>query len=175
MSLEKTIVIAENLIDFIDNNEFDRVYTRIWSYIDSLEDIGDFTAALLKSDIDPLQYMTSVPQGYLFGQKIKKIAIPAHVTSIHRRAFAYCEVTEVTVSEGCRTLHDDAFYGCFNLHTIFIPSTVEELGDECFGATMLKTVFYNGTYQQWQNIIKGQDVFPVVGVRILCTDGTYTV
>lgn len=175
MSLEKTIVIAENLIDFIDNNEFDRVYTHIWSYIESLEDIGDFTAVLLKSEIDPLQHMTSVPQGYLFGQKIKKITIPAHVENIYRRAFAYCEVTEVTVSEGCRTLHDDAFYGCFNLHTIFIPSTVQEFGDGCFGASMLKTVFYNGTYQQWQNIIKGQDVFPDV-IQVHCTDGsTYTV
>lgn len=175
MSLEKTIIIAENLIDLIDNNEFSRVYSQIWKYVDTVEDIGDFTVALLKSGIDPLQYMTSVPQGYLFGQKIKKISIPAHVDNIYRRAFAYCEVTQVIVSEGCLTLHDDAFYGCFNLDTIYIPSTVHELGAECFGATMLKTIIYNGTYQQWQTIVKGQDVFPRVGVEVHCTDGTYTV
>lgn len=174
MSLDTTIRIAENLIDLIDSNEFSRVYTQIWKYIDTLEDIGDFTAALLESGIDPLQHMTSAPQGYLFGQKIKKITIPAHVANIYRRAFAYCEVTEVTVSEGCVTLHDDAFYGCFNLDTVYIPSTVQELGAECFGATMLKKIVYNGTYQQWQSIVNGQDVFPRVGVALHCTDGTYT-
>ena len=47
-------------------------------------------------------------------------------------AFGDSGLTSVTLSEGIFSLEDGLFQGCVNLKTVYIPSTVTEIGKDCF-------------------------------------------
>ncbi len=71
----------------------------------------------------------------------KVIIIPEGVTTIGENVFDFgnCpwssrsgSVLEIRISKGVRKICDKAFYNCRNLHEIFLPNTVTEIGSEIF-------------------------------------------
>lgn len=60
---------------------------------------------------------------------LKRILIPASVTTINSGAFGGCEnLEEVCLSSGVTNIGCWAFSGCINLHSISIPKSVESIG-----------------------------------------------
>ena len=73
-------IIEEN-IKLIDANNFDQLFSKIYSY-----DRADLFTELLKADIDPLLHMSTIPDGMFdlgyFGtndDEPKRIVIPSYV------------------------------------------------------------------------------------------------
>ena len=67
-----------------------------------------------------------------------------------------------------------AFSGCFNLNTIYIPQSVDYIGNYIFYASPnIETVYYDGTISEWKAIQKtlSWKITPSV-FTIICTDGT---
>ena len=68
-------------------------------------------------------------------KKLKKIVIPACVTTIEKRAFYQCEkLKEVVFAKDSQlqTIADSAFYHCRSLKQITIPACVTAIGDDAF-------------------------------------------
>ena len=74
---------------------------------------------------------------------LKKIELPATVTTIGDFAFAYCEgLQSVTLPENLTSIGEMAFGGCTSLSTLTIPRNVAVVGgnafQDCLGLTSVK-------------------------------------
>ena len=64
------------------------------------------------------------------------------------------EVVTINLDPSVDTVGASAFYGFTNLETVYIPSTLERIGNQAFGnCPNLKKVFWDGTDAQWQAFI----------------------
>ncbi len=120
-----------------------------------------------------------------WADEIKHIVIADGVTSISRLAFSYCvNLESVTLGSGVTTIGDYAFYycesliditfpdslteiglyafcGCESLTSVIIPFSVQTIDNGAFrNCTNLEDVYYEGTEEQWIEIIPRQDLYP---------------
>ena len=88
---------------------------------------------------------------------VKKVVfddIPTLV-NIGKRAFENClELETVILNDYITRIEEDAFYACKKLKTVYLPASLEYLGDCSFGFTDVENVFYKGTVEMWEAIEK---------------------
>ena len=96
--------------------------------------------------------------------EIESITVAKENTKYHSNGNCIIETQSKTLFFGCRNsvipsdnsvtkIGDNAFFGCKNLTYIVIPSSVTEIGDKAFyNCENLKTIYYNGTKEQWNNV-----------------------
>ncbi len=87
--------------------------------------------------------ITGCKAAYMGGSKL--ITIPEKieglpVTAIGSSAFKNSDVVSVTISEGVKSIGDQAFCFASDLTTINLPSTVETIGEECFRETKIRSI-----------------------------------
>lgn len=141
---QDTKLFIEKYIKLIEENQFDDLYALVRT-----EDIdcSDFTDALYKAGIQPLEYMTYVPNRFAADIKyITEYSIPENITIIKPFAFSENSLHRInfpksliTLSKGCfefckeLTLIDtkqvtyieqDAFLGCSKLDTLVTSANV---------------------------------------------------
>lgn len=87
----------------------------------------------------------------------KKIIINNGVTNISDFAFYNCTSVECfELSNSLTTIGKESFRGCTNLKSIEIPKSVTNIKDcAFFHCDSLTDVYYNGTQEQWSNILIG--------------------
>ena len=92
-------------------------------------------------------------------ENLKGVTIPGSVMNIERSAFAQCMgLTWVTMYTGVTSIGEWAFYKCAKLENVYIPFSVTSIESYAFYlCSNLKTVTYNGTNEQWDNIAIGAD------------------
>lgn len=118
-------------INLIDNNEFEKLYDAVTNSSYTY-DMKDLSLVFLQAEINPLDYMTYVPENFLAGSDIESFEIP----------------------EGVKIIRDFAFADC-TLQNITIPSSVTNIGSEVLGNSLeLTDINYNGTEAQWNSIKK---------------------
>jgi len=80
------------------------------------------------------------------------------VTAIAEKLFENnALITSVVIPEGITTIFDEAFSGCTALETVTIPVSLNVIGNDIFkNCDALSVVNYNGTAQQWIDIIDGR-------------------
>ena len=88
------------IIELLDNNEWDKIYTKLQhDYIGA--DIGDFTTYIYEAGIDPLEYLDSVPQHYLYQSTLVNPSIPEGIKEIEHGAFSSSSIENLTVPNSC--------------------------------------------------------------------------
>ncbi|MBR3403148.1 MAG: leucine-rich repeat protein [Parasporobacterium sp.] len=90
----------------------------------------------------------------------EKYCVPDGVTTIEEAAFAFSNLSEVILPEGVETISPYLFYLSRGLYRISIPLSVTTIGYHAFDMNhSLGTVFYNGSWSEWQqiNISEGND------------------
>lgn len=135
MTLGTQKVIEEH-IDWIENNEFTKIYE-----LHDVFDRSEFTQIMLSIGIDPLNYMTYIPENYLYDSDIKSFNIPQGIERIGMGAFGECSnLSKVTIPEGVTHILQEAFVECHNLENINFPSSIQYLKEGAFAETGLKHV-----------------------------------
>lgn len=129
----------------IESNLWNQVYDKLILQEQRLIDtgvvtdygfVGAFTKEILDCGINPLEYMSKVPNYFMqFVQDIKEPpTIPENITSIGRFAFAYCDNLEKAyISRTIKTVEPYAFYGCTKLKNIYFDGRILELNNIQFG------------------------------------------
>ena len=89
----------------------------------------------------PSSVHTIHASAFIDARKLTILTIPGTVTTIERFAFHQCSANEIILQEGIQTIGVSAFNGC---HTgndeLFIPASVEEIGDYAFYMSYLENV-----------------------------------
>ena len=133
-----TQLFIEKHIDWIENNEFDKIYGK--SNLETF-DRTELTRILLSIEIDPLKYLDYIPEYYLMQSDITTFIVPSHITRIGPAAFWNCpNLTKVSLPEGLIFIDDTAFCECRKLEQINFPSTLEKFDEQSFAKTALKHV-----------------------------------
>lgn len=157
----------ENNIDLIDNNNYTELYIRCWDF-----DRGKLSEVLYACGIDPIKYMTKIPNGFAFEANITNITIPDSVTSIGSSTFGWCtSLTDVTIGNGVTCIGDSAFAGCSSLTNVTIGSGVESIGKEAFCECGNIQIAYSGTKEQWKRLVASNNIFGSTSYVCNCSDG----
>lgn len=76
----------------------------------------------------------------------KELVIPSEINGmtvlgIDANAFNYeRDIRSAVIPEGVTFIGEDAFFGCYILRTVTLPSTLTEIGDSAFGCTGIETI-----------------------------------
>lgn len=76
----------EQNIELIDTGFFELLYHKASHAFNGTKEIGELTAVLQSAGILPLEYMSTVPNFFVFNKDIKKIIIPSNIKGL--RPFA---------------------------------------------------------------------------------------
>ena len=84
---------------------------------------------------------------------LETISFPDTVEKINEKAFRNCEkLRYVVLPEGLKNILAYAFEGCNNLDFVILPSTLQSVGADSFECKNLKSVYYNGTLDEWEAV-----------------------
>ena len=91
--------------------------------------------------------------------EVTSVNIPNGVTSIGSLAFGgYTSLIRITVPDSVTSIGSVAFTSCTSLASIIIPESVTSIGRGAFSdCTRLAHIYYTGTQEQWNAIIKDDD------------------
>lgn len=128
----------EKHIDLIDQNNFTELY-KLWP---TSTTTGQLTTVLLDCGINPLEYMTTVPNSYEYNATIQSIEIPSHIRSIGEYSFSGCDqLKSITIPDSVTSIGFCAFYWCTGLTSVTIGNSVTRIDVNAFGTcSNLKSV-----------------------------------
>ena len=190
----------EKNIELLDSNNFDKLYQKLRQET-TPSDVAALTEVLIAADIDPLEYLTYVPESFMemsphpwvpempqniryiakfafYASDVKDAIIPGHIKFIGDRAFECCsELETLKIFHGCEELGECCFFDCNQLQNIELPSSIKRIDSYCFsGCESTDHINYIGTKQQWEQIIKGKELFLRGAIKqIICSDGVLLV
>lgn len=100
--------------------------------------------------------------------RLTGVTIPNSVTSIGEIAFGNCSgLMSVSIPSSVTSIASCAFLGCSSLTSVSIPNSVTSIGEMAFSrCNELRTVYYDGTQAQWQDIDILNDNAPLTSADI---------
>jgi hypothetical protein len=189
LGILKTSDIREDLRD----KDFISLYEEIPESL--IPQFTHFCYEVLK--VDPLRYMNYIPKSFLYGSDIEEFTIPNGMERIDDLAFYSCKsLVNVVIADSVINIGAGAFANCPKLTTIIIPDSVTNISRDAFSSCTsltnltignnvlsidnyvlyhcdsLKSIKYNGTKEQWENIYKRGDWnYESCATKVICTDG----
>lgn len=111
--------------------------------------------------------ITVLPRAAFLMASMKLLQIPAHVTKIGARCFEdnpHLQQVECSVDSALVKIGKCAFKSCPKLKWVFLPASIESIGNECF---MNCVSLYSIRFPAFPNKLKapGQDIFTNTLVR----------
>ena len=126
---------VEKNIHLIEENRFKELY--IIAEIEPDIEVYDLTTLLYAADIDPLQYLDSIPSDFMSGTfdkqpEILDLSYLSRIKHIEGEAFAYnLNLKEIILPPNLETISSTAFLAS-GLKKIVIPKSVKAIGDVAF-------------------------------------------
>lgn len=134
--------------------EDDIVTIKIENGVTSIGDYAFFGCTKLTNVFIPDSVTRIGENAFGLCKSLTNITIPDSVTSIEYFAFAGCSsLTSIVIPDGVTNIDGAAFQLCTNLTSVTIPDSVISIGESAFfGCSNLKTVYYDGSKEQWRKI-----------------------
>ena len=128
----------------IDTYNFDYIYNAFDNNLDSngFSYANTFTKLLFKAGINPLDYLTYIPDSYSsYNDYITTVTIPKHISEIGTFAFTGCyNLKKVKLHSKIKKIGRFAFASCYNLSSIELPAAILEIDDGTFASTGLEQI-----------------------------------
>lgn len=111
---------------------------------------GEITQILLKR-LNPLDYLTIIPDSYLAGTNITEFKVPDHIKTIGAGAFYGCnELLKVEIPKSVSETRMYAFAECAKLRVLFINSRYLTMDETIFENTKyIAKIYYDGKEDDW--------------------------
>ena len=157
---KKIFNFASKYKALIDSSNFRALYER--ANVEIL--VTELTEMLLSANINPLKYLSYVPEEFLF-YEYPEAADVANITSvtlneniceyIDEHAFTGSNITELDFQGlGLISIESQAFYNS-KLTKIRLPDTLERIEFQAFAyCDNLQGIWYEGTLEDWKGIQK---------------------
>jgi hypothetical protein len=129
--------------------------------------VGELTQILLKK-LDPLDYLTTIPDSYLAGTDITEFIVPDHITHIGAGAFYECkELLKVIIPKSVSEINMYAFAECEKLRVLRINNRYPTISETAFqGTKHIAKIYYEGKEDDWDLIWPHSPI----SVYVECTD-----
>lgn len=131
----------------INLNKFEDLYVELNKSFISAETVSTFTEILLYAEVNPIPYLTDIPQNFA----------------------AYLNLDKVDLPEGIYTIGDHSFYKS-QINELYLPHSLIEILDKAFFFSKINKIIYNGTKDEFY-AIKGWDAGYLDAAQIECKDG----
>lgn len=112
-----------------------------------------------------------IPAGaFLACRALEQITFPEGVTKIGEAAFAYTNLSELTVPDTVASIEKEALYHCQALTAVSLPAGLEEIGADVFkNCSGLNTITFAGGERQWKKLMEDSGNQDLEGVEVICT------
>ena len=139
--------------------------------VKTIGEMAFFDCKKLTSVTLPNGVTTIGKEAFLHCTKLTSVNIPDSVTEIEGYAFYGCtKLKEMDIPGSVATIGENAFSKCTKLTTVKIPGSVIKLGDCAFLDSGLTDIYYDGTTEQWNQLLDtGVQQLPN-GVNVHCKD-----
>ena len=100
--------------------------------------------------------------------QIESITIPDSVITVGQQSFVHCsKLQTVTFGEDLTTIGKEAFKDCTALKEIYISDKLTSVEESAFtGCETLADVYYEGSENEWEDIVIGEDNDPLINAEI---------
>lgn len=123
----KDFLSRADVQEALKDSDFKSLYSK------SYRGASKITELLNTLGIDPLNYLTYIPDNFLFYTQIKSIDIPDHIKEIGDSAFCGCSgLTSITIPDNVTSIGGSAFLKCSSLKNITLPSSITNIDRETF-------------------------------------------
>ena len=154
----ESIAIPEGITEIKENTFYACSYLKNVTLPQSLTAIGK--GAFQQTGITQItlpESLTSIGDGAFMSSQLTSIDIPAGVTYIGQSAFAVTPMKSVTIPQGITVIESNTFSGMTNLESVTLPQSITEIKYAAFqNCLSLKTIYFEGTEQQFEAIIKSE-------------------
>lgn len=96
---------------------------------------------------------------FFYCQDLERITLPSALQTLSSVTFYGCAaLSEVTFPASLKTIESSVFDGCRNLSEVKLPASLTAIQSSVFHRCSAKTVFYDGSLEQWNQITADNDV-----------------
>lgn len=96
---------------------------------------------------------------FFYCQNLERITLPSALQTLSNVTFYGCAaLSEVTFPASLKTIESSVFDGCRNLSEVKLPASLTAIQSSVFHRCSAKTVFYDGSLEQWNHITADNDV-----------------
>lgn len=96
---------------------------------------------------------------FFYCQNLERITLPSALQTLSSVTFYGCAaLSEVTFPASLKTIESSVFDGCRNLSEVKLPASLTAIQSSVFHRCSAKTVFYDGSLEQWNHITANNDV-----------------
>lgn len=161
--------------DLIATGNFIELYRRVYSQLRGFGGyVAELTWVLEEADIQPLDFMTSVPHHFCYDRKdIENFTIPSHIKTIEDKAFYGCtSLKAIQFPQGLESIGSDVFRACYELQEVTLPNSLQEIGRGAFSSIKQSgNITYMGSKDQLRKVEIDPFAFNPRYMIIHCTDG----
>ena len=120
------------------------------------EDVWDDTTGWSKTyqKIELPDGLTQIGESAFESTHIEFVVIPGSVKTIGKNAFKESYLYYAELSEGVEQIGDGAFYGDFDLRGIYLPRSIQSIGEQVLWRRDGETtrIYYAGSESDWQKM-----------------------
>lgn len=96
---------------------------------------------------------------FFYCQDLERITLPSALQTLSSVTFYGCAaLSEVTFPASLKTIESSVFDDCRNLSEVKLPASLTAIQSSVFHRCSAKTVFYDGSLEQWNQITADNDV-----------------
>ena len=119
--------------------------------------------------VDISDGITSITRyAFYWLSQLESITIPDSVTTIGKQSFVHCvKLQSLTFGDDLMSIGEEAFKDCTALKEIYLSDNLANVDKSAFsGCEALKDVYYEGSENEWEEIVIGEDNDPLINAKI---------